>query len=431
MIRIRTMTSIVLAGVFFVAAVTAAFVDEAAAKAATVSLTLQESIDLALKKNVMLSAEMQKVDIAADRLAQARAQQKFTIGAGASASHFLPNEFPVNSTSYDLGLQLNQPIYSGGRLEAQEEQAEIALEQAGVDLEARKEDLILSVKRAFYGLAKAQRMEVVAREAVAQARAHLEVTQKFYKAGTVAKYDLLRAETQLAQVQQNLVMASNGVGLAMNALNNLLGVDLSTTVQLKLSPEIKPVKRSLDDLISLAWEQRPELRSLALSDRLNAAGRKIMISAVRPNIDGTLSYAIYHQDMTAATSGIWTIGVSARVSLFDNGLTKSRLSENTNIAEQLKLMTDDAKRNISLQVRQSYLQLQQDKKLIDASRQALAQAEEGNRIAVVRYQSGVSTSVELIDAQTALTQAKINYSNAVSDYEIALSELERAVSMEL
>jgi hypothetical protein len=85
------------------------------------------------------------------------------------------------------------------------------------------------------GLAKAQRMEVVAREAVAQARAHLEVTQKFYKAGTVAKYDLLRAETQLAQVQQNLVMASNGVGLAMNALNNLLGVDLSTTVQLKLS----------------------------------------------------------------------------------------------------------------------------------------------------------------------------------------------------
>ncbi|MDD3926167.1 MAG: TolC family protein [bacterium] len=429
--RVRTTACLIMAGALFLMAGTMAIAGEAPAKAAAISLTLQESIDLALKNNVSLKAETQKVDIAADRLEQARSQQKFTVGAGVSASHFEPNPFPVNNTSYDLGLQLDQPLYNGGRLKAQETQAEIALEQANVDLETRKDELILSVKRAFYGLAKAQRLEVVAREAVDQARAHLDVTQKFYKAGTVAKYDVLRAQTQLAQVQQNLVTASNGVRLSMNSLNNLLGIDLSTTVQLKLSPEVKPVKRSLNELISLAWEQRPELRSLALSARINEVGRTIVISAVRPNVSGTLGYSILHQDMSATSSGNLTVGISANLSLFDNGLTKARLSENSNTAEQLKLSADDARRNISLQVRQSYLQLQQDKELIEASRQALEQAEEGNRIAAVRYQSGVSTSVELIDAQTALTQARINYSNAVSDYEIALSELERAVSTEL
>jgi len=410
-------------------------------------MTLRDAVTLALQQNLQVRFAAFEVAIARAQLEQAKAGKAVQVTGSASYTRinerapttvtvgpvppFLPTAVTVQIPppavdNWDLRVSLQYPLFTGGRLEAQIALAEANVRGAEATLQRTAQQVLFQVKQAYYQLLLAEATRKAAERILAQAEENVRVARVRVQAGVAPQFDALQAEVNLANARQGVVRAHNGVLLARQTLAALLNLPLDTPLEPQEELAIIPVTSTLEELVSRALRERPELAELSARRAAAEAGLELAKSGARPNLALQGAYFVGGTSPESLSVN-WSVTLAVTLNLFDGGLTRARIREAEERLRQLQVAESQQRQAIELEVRQSYLMVQSALAELEASEKAVEQAREALRIANVRYQAGVSPQLEVISAQAALAQAEANRVQALFSYNLALAQLERAV----
>jgi outer membrane protein TolC len=415
------------------------------AQEAPAPLTLEESIQIALERNLQLRSAFEDVKGSEFKTKAARSDF-FPLWTGdySYTRYSDPVALGVRRVAgfggietagqtrdlYNFSTTLGQPLFTGGLLSST-----YRLEQLGIDIsksnvEALKRDLILSVREGYFNILRFEKFVDVATQAVKQFEAQLEVAQAFFDVGLVAKNDVLQAEVRLANARQALVSAENNLALSKSSFNTLLRRDINSPLSVVDILGYQPFPLKFDEALGEALLQRPEIRASELSIGQAKEAVKIAQSEYWPTLSLAGNY-VRGSDAFYLNGDLrderWTIEGVATFTIFNWGKTYYKVGESkvrVNQAENSKNQLIDS---IVLEVKQAYLEMLRAEKNVGVSEKSIEQAEENLRMNEERYKYQVATATDVLDAVVLLAQARVNYVSALADFNIAKAALDRAM----
>ncbi len=403
------------------------------------SITVDEAVGIALKNSPTVEARQAMVAAAAARIGMAKAMTRPQVaGTGyataASTAMIVPGPEVVGGprtwtmapdTGRLDGMVMGMyPLYTGGKLQAQINNAQSLRNAATGDLAASELNAALAAKTAYYQVLLARELVDVYQQRVTEAQERLRIAEEALKEGRIARYDLLRNQTDLAESRQQLNNAKRDVEVALADLKNALGVSQESSVTLTSSLSVPELLEQLADLQQLAVQQRPEVA--AAQSRIQAAQANVAVakSAYKPQV-----YATGMAEIMASagdSDGGALIGVTAALPILDGGLRKSAVNEAQAMVGQAEAERRDVLLAVNRDVSASYARAEAAAKNVDLAKAAVDQAEEDYRIIKLRYEAGKAINVEVLDALASLTRARADYVAALYNYNVARADLLRA-----
>ena len=332
-------------------------------------------------------------------------------------------------TNFQTKLQIEQPVYTGGRLGAGMDQARLGAQAEAQAKERVRQEVIFDVVRTYYGVLLAQRGEYVAKLAVKTVAAHVKTAENLYRAGVVVKSDVLSAQVHLAKTREQAIIAGNQVNLAKAALNHYMGVEQTTEYTIQGDLNYVPVFYGLAELIKEALAERPDLQQVIFGTEATRRGIDFARAGYYPTVGVMANYAFDdHGPKDLFSDGrSYTLAAMANWTVFDGLITQAQVERATLATQKMEQVQERVKSGIALQVRQAYLALDAARKRIEVTRSAVDQATESQRIIHSRYEAGVTTMVEVLDADTALLGARLAALQARYDHNLAQVELDFAL----
>ena len=330
---------------------------------------------------------------------------------------------------FNASVQVSYDIYTSGQRDASIKAAEAAVEAAQQALETDLQDLRLDVSNAYFDMQLADSLVEIAQSSVTQSEISLRDSQSLERAGLGTRFDVLQAEVQLANNQQQLTQGLSQQVIARRALAELLS--LNQTASLSAADPVAIIglwPKSLERSILLAQQNRSELGEVLAQRKIARQNRRVALGSLGPQINiaaaGTVADEL--DDRVLGNFGN-SQGLEISKTVFDGGAAKALARQqviNTKIAET---QFDDFKNTIRFQVEQNYFTLYSSYENIQTNLRAVDQAEESLRLARLRFQAGIGTQQEVITAERDLTTAQSNLLQAVIAYNRALVGLERFV----
>ena len=413
-------------------------------------LTLERSIETALKNSIV-------INIAKEGSTSATAQKreaitgflpKFSTSYGYTRLNEeptlkLPGGFPplimtpiemVSGTkdNYNWAIEAKQSLFAGGGILANYQASKIGEDAALLEQTARYQDVVQEVKIAYFDILRAQKIQETARQSVDMLTAHRDVSQNYFEVGMIPKNDLLHAEVELANGKQSLIRAQNAVELAKARFNIILKQKIFTPLEIVDILTYHPLNQSFEECLTTAQQNRPELKISAL--RVEQAGRLVRVaqSDYLPTLSVVANYSRYGDNPSVSGSDYkdmesWYVMGVASWNFWEWGKTKFKVDASRARENQAIGTAKELNDQISLEIKNAYLILQETEKQIAVWQKVIEQAEENFRITQERYKERVATTTEVLDAQTLLTKAKSEYANALGDYNINYAKLQRAM----
>lgn len=430
------------------------------------TLTLEESIELAKQSNLSSLTVQERVKSAEAMVRAARAGllpnvaitssytytpnlAKSVIQAGGfgppGAGNFLPSQGVQDngdeSDVFELEFgahqnfrgeaALRQPIFAWGRYYYNYQSAKLNLHGVRKEQEAAHNQLALDVSEAFYGILLAIEFVKVSQQTVDLVEKQLQIARNLFDSGAATKFDVLRAEVQLANAKSQLIRTQNSARTAKNAYKIILNINLTERVNVKGNFEAPNVELDLESLIQSAKTHRPEIHQFRFNEQANLKRVAVAKTGNRPDLSFFANYQVDDNERLREMNRIWNLGFSLNLPIFDGFATKAAVQQSETALSQVRLGKQQMIDAIEFEVRSAYLNLVEAKSLIEVQRNTVEQAQESLRIANLRYENGIITSVEYTDAQLALTQAEVNRLQSLYDYVVGLKKLEKAIGRNL
>jgi len=414
------------------------------------ALTLEQAIDKALKNNPGLKAADAQIE-AADAgvlrtasgfLPKVTVSEIFSrtdspmMALGTklnqeivSAADFDPAVMnnPGAISNYNTRLAVVQPIFNGGKEYVGRKQASLAKEASVQDRERARQETIYNVVKAYYGVLLAKEYQKVASQSLETSEANVNLAQARYKAGAVLQSDLLRAKVQLAEVKEMVTRSQNGVNLATAALNFAMGAPQGTENEISGTLSAQNGTGEMTALLDEAATKRPDLLSMGLN-RKNADSSVTMArTEYLPSLN-LMGQMDWNSDRVAGDEAkSWAVMAVLQWNLFDGLVTRSKVKEAVATSSRMKSLEEQTQSAVQLQVRQAYYNLTASLDRIEATASSVQEAEEGLRIVQKRYETGMTTFVDVLGAESSLIRTRTNALQALYDNNIAQTELKLAV----
>ena len=433
-------------------------------------LSLQDSIALSLQNNTQLKIAAQSQEKSQWTIKQAQSYSGFNltynftgVRGDTPASWLAPYTVtmmptaamigsvgvvtgfnPVKTFNYDKltpynyytnQLKLTLPVYTGGKLESIVDQAKNGSKVADLNLLAVKQQVTLETTIDYFHVLQARNLLVVAQQTSDDLAQHLIIVQSLYDAGTVALPDILQTNVRLANSHDGLIKAQNAYQLSMYALNNVMGLPIRT--ELRASDEFvyRVYPLSLDECIATAQSQRPELAAAAINIAINQEQVTVAKSDNLPTISlfGTQTWNSEKSNSQVGNYNEkdWMVGANLSLDLFDNGRTKAQIKQaETGVAiakDQLQKARDD----ISLEVSSYYLSMREAEKRMETNKVSVHEAQTDLALTKQRYEAGVGTNLDVIDAELALDRSMTNQIQALYDYNTCKAQLHKAMGADI
>jgi len=334
---------------------------------------------------------------------------------------------PDAISNYNTRLAIMQPIWNGGKEYTGRNQAKLAKEASIQDRERTKQETVYNVVKAYYGLLLAKEYHRVALQSLETSEANVKLAEARYKAGAVLQSDLLRAKVQLAEVKEMLTRSENNMKLAAASLNFSMGLSQSSDYEVSGALTLQQQTAEVNTLISEAAAKRPDLMSMELNRR-NAEKSVTMARAdYLPSLN-VMGQMDWNSDKLAGSDAkSWAVVAVLQWNLFDGLVTRSKVKEAVASSSRMKSLEEQTRSAVQLQVRQAYYNMSSSLDRIAASASSVQEAEEGLRIVQKRYETGMTTFVDVLGAESALIRARTNALQALYDNNIAQAELKLAV----
>ncbi|MDY6932693.1 MAG: TolC family protein [Spirochaetota bacterium] len=334
--------------------------------------------------------------------------------------------------NYQWKISLKQPIFTGFALTSSYKLAKLGIDVSKLELELEKLNIALRVKEAYFNVLRADKTRDVAESAALQLESHVNEARDFFNADIIPKNDLLKAEVELGNVQHNLTKAQNATQLARSAFNILLSRRINDPVEVEDVLEYQPPEFDFDECLQKAFKNRPDM--MIIDVKFLQVGQQIRLakSGCYPEVALTADYLkegdspdVSGSDFHLPSSWQFMVGLSWK--FWQWGKTHYSTKEKENLKRQLIFTRSGIKDNIRLEVKEAALALDEAEKNIPTTKKAVSQAEENLRSSKERYHNKLTTSTEVLDAQTLLTQARMNYYNSLYDYNLAIAKLKHAM----
>lgn len=399
-------------------------------------LNLDRCIQIALLKQPSIVASYYTVEANRSRVGEALANYYPQIGASSGISRYSsPGVLTeVNKTFYGTGyfnqitsgFSLSQNIYDFGKTSSQVKIQKINLDSAGADLETSKDQIVLNVKQAYYAMIQAARNRAVADESVGQYKQHLDQAKGFFDVGTKPRYDVITAEVNLSNAKLNLISADNALKIARVNLNNAMGVPDAPAYTVEDSLDFTKYVITLDDALSRAMANRPDIKSLVLRRKAAEESVQFAKTGYYPALTGSASYN-WQGGTGFPLESEWNVGVALSFPIFSGFLTKHQVGEAESNLNVARANEESLRQSVVLDVQQSYLNLKQAEDSIATADLAVKQATENLDIVNGRYAAGVGNPVEVTDAQIVYSNSKLAYIQALTNYNDAHASLLKAM----
>ncbi len=409
---------------------------------AITKMTMDDAVKMAIKSNPGLMGARSQVEAARARIGAARAGLLPQVNAGVQFQDFsiipvmtLPLapsnvlNIPLNvRDNYGWSVSARQAIYTGGALSGSISKNEALYDAASGQLGTAESQTAFLTRQAYYSVLLNKALVKSAEQNLTAAQSQLNDAQARFEAGAAAKYDVLRAQTQLSQAEQALVLHKNQVEIAKQNLNRVIGAAIDAEYELVEPAQSEVPDTALPALLDTAMKCRTELLSARAQAKAAEYGVKIAKSGLYPQVNFSANYQDFNKDSMSVVQG-WTFVASLSKELFDGGRIKEQIREAKAMQSAAAANLEETKRSIEQDVRRACLNLQTARTTINTAKNMLAQSEEAHNVATIRYQSGVGTATELADAIASLMSARANYDTSLYDYDIAYASLQHALGL--
>ena len=408
-------------------------------------ISLEQVIELALRNNRNYQAAKLQLDVANQQLQQALAtefptlstQLQFSRDDSENAELSLraqgqdaPNTAATTTTSLFGTVQLNYNLYTGGSRPAQINVAEENIRLQELVVEETYEDTRSNATVLYYNLQDADAQTRIQEAAVEDATQSLRDAELLEQAGLGTRFSVLQAEVDLANSKQQLILARANQRTAQRQLVQFLS--LAEYVELTAADDIQVAgswELSLEESIIVAYRNRSEMEQFTVQRRIDEQQRQQALAAIRPQVSLFANYDVLGvlDDNLGPADG-YALGATLQWTFFDGGAAKASAEQQKIEGEIAEVQFANQRNQVRLEVESAYFDLQANQENIQTATVAVELAEESLRLARLRFQAGVGTQTDVINAQTDLTAARGNLLSAIIDYNQALNSLQRAVS---
>lgn len=419
--------------------ITQAMIEEKLSKDTVVAEELQLDLEtvlrLALENNrdIKIAEDTYEKAKFAVNSASAAKNPKITYGYSATHADFSGTEGSRvdSSNSFGHNLGVSMPLYTGGKTEGAINVARYNREIAREALKVTKETVKLSAASAYYNFILANDKAGIADDSVKNLQEHLKNVNAQYTVGIVAKSDVLASKVALSKSETTSITSKNAADLAEANLNNILGLPVSTTLKVAENDMgYEAYSITLEEAEFYALQLRSELVQAALAVKGAEENVKIAKAGHKPTVAANAGSKWSSDNKWSGTdNNNWSVGASVSFDIWDGGSTEAGISSAKAALDSAKESNSKAIDSVLLEVRQAYLNMKAAEQTITTTKVAVEQAEENFSIASVRYRAGVGTNLDALDAELKLNTAKINYVEALYNYNIAVVALEKAMGI--
>jgi outer membrane protein TolC len=326
---------------------------------------------------------------------------------------------PAAAHDFKTVLSIQQPLFVPS-LSPLKEMAVKDAQQAELGLEAVRQGVAFEVFSRYLEVQKAAAHLKAVDQAIADARENLRLATARTAVGTGLRSDELRARTHQALVEQLQITANNNLALSRLKLAQLIGLPEDDTFAVAGEIAGVTVPPMSDQLLGATLQQRVDVRQSQANLEKTAAALGLARSEYLPTVGTFASYQLNARDLPfTADNDAWTAGVTLKWNIFDGFRRSSEQKRAVADQSAARELLDATNRDARYQLRESYLRRQEAVKRQEVASHALQDAEETVRLLGRRYENSLATMVELLDAQTALNQARANLVETEAGHALA------------
>ena len=410
------------------------------------AVTLDEAVQAALANSPTLQAAEARIGSARAMLRQARSSYYPSVGASGAYSAsdnpiqafmmqlnqrqlnmmdpaFDPNN-PDNADNLRLSLGAQWRVYDRQR-DAGRHMARFGAEASAEAFAAARNQLVHEITRGFLGVLQAKAFADVQAGSVHSIEESLRIARERFLAGSAVRTDVLNLETQLAQANEDLIRARNGLQLAVAALNAGIGSELVSADTIE-SPGTAALAAPPPECTDPeAYENRSELRAARLMRQVQEMDLAKARAGYAPTVSAFASYD-FDSDVSSGFEESYMAGVMAEVNIFDGARTRAAVQAAQAELDAARADEEQARLNLRLDLQQAFLGTQEAWERLDVTRKSLETAEEALRIVREQYEQGAADIALLLQTQVGVTAMQTRSIAARYDYLTALSNLKRA-----
>ena len=405
-------------------------------------ITLDEAIDLSLKNNHQLKTDQAKIEEATAAVKEAT--ERRLPNASVSGTYMRLNSAnfnlktksdssggngsgggtpKVNQAAYGL-LNVSLPIYQGGKIKYGIESSRYLAEAVKLDATDDRDEVVQNTIEAFANLFKAKSAVRLVKENLAQSQQRVKDFSNLEKNGLLARNDLLKAQLQSSNLELSLLDAENNAQLANLNMNLMLGLPNTTELMMDTTGiEKKNDTRTLEEFVQAAKDNRKDMSALTLRKKAAETGIKLAKADMYPSLQLTGGYIAADVPRVFTVTNALNVGAGVSYNIASLWKTKSKIQQANAKVVQLtesQAMLDD---NITMQVNKSYLALISNRKKIQVYTTAVEQAEENYRIVKNKFDNSLATTTDLLEADVAQLQSRLNYTLARADAFVSYHKL--------
>lgn len=347
-----------------------------------------------------------------------------------------------------LGLNLSLPLFAPA-LWHSIQMTTLEMQAAAEKANASKVNLRNDVTKAYYNILVVQDSYKVLQDGYELAKKNVDIAKKGHEMGTLAAYDYISAEVQLNNLLPNIIQAQSGINQAKTYLKILMGLDVN--VPIGVTNNLADFERNIVEaatLNDLSFESNPDLRQLEIGQMQLQRSLKLQRTQRMPTLAafGQYGYAGMGNKETSMNLGGMPIQVKPSQNWYTQGLivglqlnipitgifTQSVKEKQLKIQEdQLSLQKDQAEDGIRMQALTALDKMNTAVKQVDASRKSIELSGKAYEISSKRYENGAGSMIELQNASLAVTQSRLSYHQAISEYLNAKADLEKLLGKEI
>lgn len=399
-------------------------------------VTLEEATETALLRSPALDQAMAS-------LSTAEAQQlsswggylpSVSFGYGYSRSsgsgRLDPTGQTITNQSYSSQLRGSMTLFDGFRRERDLESARLGVESAEATYEQRRFDALLSVKTAFYNAVAGQDRVAVEEDRVARQEEQLRFVRQQIRLGRATRSDTLRTRVDLNSARLALLSAQNEARAAEFALAQAMGVTERVRPVADASLETAPLALDREELIRIAVDQAPDVRTAELDVAAADAG----VSAARSTYWPSLSVSggmDWRNNQFPPNDGSWSLSFSGSIPVFNGFQRETSVDRAQAQVFQARAQRRSAELAVRSETQNAYDQIETALAGLELAEESVEAATEDLRVTQQRFRLGVATTLDLRSAEIALRQAEVDLIRRRFDYQVGIARLESLLGMQL
>jgi outer membrane protein TolC len=407
-------------------------------------LGIEDCLKLTLTNNKVLQRVLQEKEVARGQRLKSYSAILPTVGLTAEYSRLdevtsFDIEGPGGKSkvqfgdvdNYSVGLRVTQPIFAGGSIPARINAAKLFSLLTDESVREAIQELVYTAQYAYHDVLLSQHLVEISADAVRSAKAHLDSVKQKQQGGIASDFDVLRAEVELSNFQAELIQNKNAIDIALANLIKVMGVSQDSDFILSDELEYIPLNVTMEQAVEAAYRNRPDLYNREFDIKYQKELLKIIHGQYWPAINAyytnTWSKPDPHSMMEIEWGRAWQAGVMASLPIFDGFAREGDIVAQKARVKQAQVDLVDAEETALFEITKGKLSIQNAEEFVQSQRLNLTRAQEGLRLAEVGYREGTNTQVEMIDAQAALTTARVNYYQAIYSHIIAKLFLQKAM----